>query len=150
MDNATSRTFLYDFGRARLLVACAAAGIEPVIRYSGDTTQEGQQALPSDRFCARLSRTIVDQRQDGMRNGVLERRFLTNGLFYIQLFSPITDTQAQLRLDLVSENLLTDLRTHQGKECDFTTAEITDSVANEPAWLRANVVSNYQFRQYIS
>ncbi len=150
MDNASSRDFLYDFGTVRFLAACAVLGVvNPAVRYAGATTPESRQPVPNGTYWARMVRRVVDERQEGMRNGVSTRKFVTNGLFYVQLFAPITDTQAQSKLDQMAELIRNDFRMYQGEECDFTTAEIMDSVT-EPAWLQVPIVSNYQYRQYIS
>jgi hypothetical protein len=151
MDVASSRTFLYDFGRDRFLAACAAVGVaDAELRYKGDTSGLSKTTPDNDKYWARISCTIVDQRQETLRNGLLQRRFVTNGLVFVQLFAPITDSRTQDNTDKIAELLLTDFRTFQGEECEFTSAAINDSIAPEPAWLRANVTSNYQYRQFIS
>ncbi len=150
MDNASSRDFLYDFGRDRFLAACAVVGVSnPLVRFAGDTTVAGREAVPNGSYWARMVRRVVDERQESMRNGSTTRKFITNGLFYVQLFGPVTDTRVQHKLDQLAELVRNDFRMHQGVECDFTTAEIMDTVTNEPAWLQVPVVSNYQFRQYL-
>jgi hypothetical protein len=151
MDTASSRTFLYDFGRARFLAACAAIGIaDPGLRYSGDTSGANKTPVANDKYWARISRSIVDERQETLRNGVGQRRFVTNGLVFVQLFSPVTDSKAQDNMDKIAELVRNDFRTYQGAECEFTSAAINDTIPSEPAWLRANIVSNYQYRQFIS
>ncbi len=150
MDTASSRSFLYSFGRDRVRAACEALGIDPVLRYAGDTSGANKDLPANDRYWARISRTIVDERQEGMRNGVSTRKFVTEGLVFVQLFAPTVDSRAQLNLDMLAEAIRNSFRTFQGAECDFTAPAINDSIPAEPAWLRANVVSNYQFAQFIS
>jgi hypothetical protein len=151
MDQASSRTFLYDFGRARYLVACAAIGVVGAeLRYKGDTSGLNKALPADDKYWARISRTVVDERQESLRNGALQRRFVSNGLVFVQLFCPVTDSKAQDNMDKLAEYIRNDFRTYQGEECEFTTAAINDSIAPEAAWLRANVTSNYQYRQFIS
>ncbi len=150
MDTASSRTFLYDFGKARFLAACAALGVlTPEVRFAGATAPGTSDQPAHDRYWARISRRVVDERQEGLRNGALLRRFVSDGLVFVQLFAPVTDSRAQDNLDKLAERIRNDFRTFQGVECEFTSAAINDSVAREQAWLRANVVSNYQFRQFI-
>jgi hypothetical protein len=151
MDAATSRTFLYDFGRDRFLAACATLGIaDPELRYSGDTSGGNKNSPPNDKYWARLSRRVVDERQETLRNGEHQRRFVTDGLFFVQLFAPVTDSKAQDNLDKLAELIRNDIRTRQGEECEFTTAAINDTIPPEAAWLRVNIVSTYQYRQFIS
>jgi hypothetical protein len=151
MDSASSRTFLYDFGRNRFLAACAVVGVAgPELRYSGDTSGANSTLPANDKYWARISRRIVDERQETLRNGALQRRFVTDGLVFVQLFAPVTDSKAQDNMDKIAELIRNDFRTYQGEECEFTTAEINDTIPPEAAWLRANVVSTYQYRQFIS
>jgi hypothetical protein len=151
MDSASSRTFLYDFGRDRFLAACALVGVAaPELRYAGDTSGGNKEQPANDKYWARVSRRVVDERQETLRNGLGQRRFVTNGIVFVQLFAPVVDSRAQDNMDKIAELIRNDFRTFQGAECEFTTAEINDSIAAEPAWLRTNVTSNYQFRQFIS
>jgi hypothetical protein len=151
MDNASSRTFLYDFGRDRYLSACAALNVvDPEIRYSGDTSGLNSAPVPNDKYWARISRVISDQKQETLRGPTQQRRFVTTGFIFVQLFCPVNDSRAQDNMDKIGEFVLTDFRTFQGEECEFTTAAINDTIPREPAWLRANVTSTYQYRQFIS
>jgi hypothetical protein len=151
MDQASSRSFLYSFGRDRFLAACAAVSIaDPELRYAGDTSGANKEEPENDKYWARISRSVVDERQETLRNGALQRRFVTNGLVFVQLFGPVIDSKAQDNMDKVAELVRNDFRTYQGEDCEFTGATINDTIPAEPAWLRANITSNYQFRQFIS
>jgi hypothetical protein len=150
MDNSGCRTFLYDFGRDRVAAASAALGLEVELRYGGDTSGANKDPVPNDKYWARISRRIVDERQEGLRNGALQRRFVTDGLVFIELYCPVTDSKAQDNMDKLCEVLRNDFRTFQGEECEFTTAAINDTIPPEPAWLRGNVTSTFQYRQFIS
>lgn len=151
MDHASSRTFLYNFGRVRFLAACAAVGVAaPELRYAGDTSGANKTQPTNDKYWARISRLVVDERQETLRNCQFQRRFVSNGIVYIQLFSPVLDSRAQDNMDKIAELIRNDFRIYQGEECEFTLAEINDSITAEPAWLRANVTSTYQYRQFIS
>jgi hypothetical protein len=151
MDHASSRTFLYDFGRDRFLAACAAVGVAaPELRYSGDTSGANKTTPSNDKYWARISRRVDDERQETLRNGQFQRRFVSNGTISIQLFAPVIDSKAQDNMDKIAELIRNDFRTSQGEECEFTFAAINDTIQPEPAWLRANVTSSYQYRQFIS
>ena len=53
------------------------------------------------------------------------------------------------RLDKIAKALRDDFRTYQGEEIEFNKAWINDSVADEPTALRANVIADYSYRQFI-
>jgi hypothetical protein len=151
MDHASSRTFLYDFGRDRYRAACLVVGIEDAeLRYGGDTSGANKEPPANDKYWARISRRVVDEPQETLRNGDQQRRFVSIGLVFVQLFCPVTESNAQDNMDKIAELIRNDFRTYQGAECEFTGAAINDTIPAEPAWLRANVTSNYQYRQFIS
>jgi hypothetical protein len=151
MDLASSRSFLYDFGRDRYRAASLAVlGFQGELRYAGDTSGANSANPADDKYWARISRRIVDERQETLRNGLLQRRFVTDGLVFVQLFCPVTDSKAQDNMDKMAELIRNDFRTYQGEECEFTKAEINDTIPSEAAWLRTNVSSVFQYRQFIS
>ena len=148
MDHKSSRTALYDFGRDRYLAACGVVvpAVVPVLRYAGLSEDE-----PTDgTYWARVSRTVVDEGQETLRNGSSQRRFRSTGIVFVQLFVPRSVSRGQVHLDDIAELVRNDFRTYQGEDLEFTNARINDNVAPEPGWLRANIVSNYDYRQFIS
>lgn len=146
MDQASARTFLYDFGRDRYREASLAVlGFEGELRYGGAP----EKKVPADDlYWARISTQVVDEDQETLRNGEV-RRFVTSGLVFVQLFCPVVDKRALPAMDAIAEAVRRSFRTYQGEEVEFTNARINDSVANEPNWLRANVTSEYQYRQFM-
>ena len=149
MDYKQSRTVLYDFGRDRFRAAALVvlgAGVVVQLRYGGVSAGD-----PDDgTYWARVTRQVVDEAQETLRNGQGQRRFKSEGLVFVQLFAPRGDSKAQDNLDRIAELVRNDFRTYQNAELEFTNAAITDNVQPEPSWQRANVVSNYTYRQFIS
>lgn len=145
MDKAGSRTALYDFGRDRYTEASALVlGQAGELRYGGAP----QVDTPGDdSHWARVSCRVVDEYQETLRLNT--RRWVSTGLVFVQLFAPVTDKRAQPRLDAIAEMVRNAFRTWQPGELEFTSPAINDSIAPEPAWLRANVVSNYTYRQFM-
>jgi hypothetical protein len=148
MNQADARTVLYDFGRDRFTAAAATVlGVLPVaLRYGGLVQPE----VPDGTYWARVSSQVVEEQQETLRNGSGQRRFRTDGIVTIQLFAPRAVSLALNQLDQIAELLRNDFRTYQPEGMEFTNAVIVDNVRAEPNWQRANVVSNYTYRQFIS
>lgn len=149
MDHFSSRTLLYDFGRDRFRAAALAVlGVEIAVqlRYGGVSEPEPDDGV----YWARVSRQTVDEAQETLRNGLEQRRFKTEGLVFIQLFGPRSDSKALANLDQIAELIRNDFRTYQDADLEFTNPMIADNVQPEANWQRANVVSNYTYRQFIS
>lgn len=146
MDRAAARTFLNDFCRDRYrLASLAATGAEGEVRYSG---VPGENPA-NDTYWSRVTTHITYQGQETLRSPDLTRRFLTEGLVIVQLFCPAVSELGTTALDGIAEQILTDFRTYQGADIEFTRAEITDNMPAEPDWLRANVTSIFQYRQFV-
>lgn len=145
MDKAAARNFLYGFARDHYTLATQAVlGASGALRYSGgpDRTQPADNA-----HWARVVALVADEYQETLR--VETRRWTTIGTVFVQLFAPVTDSQAQVRLDTIAELVRNAFRLYQGADIEFTNAVINDAVNNEPQWLRANVTSTYQYRQFM-
>lgn len=148
MDQTGARTLLNDFGRDRYRAAAAAVlpGVPVQLRYGGLSEPEPDNGS----YWARVNSQVVDEPQETLRNGLEQRRFRTDGLIIIQLFAPRAKSTSQTELDQIAELIRNDFRTHQSADMEFTNARIADNVQPEPNWQRANVVSNYTYRQFIS
>lgn len=146
MDRAAARTFLYGFGRDRFrLASLATTGVEGALRYGGIVEDEPANGV----YWARITMRTTFQGQETLRvNG--QRRFLTEGLVFVQLFCPTGDPAGTVPLDNIAELLLTDFRQYQGEDIEFTNSTINDNIAAEANWLRANIVSVFQYRQFIN
>lgn len=149
MDNASVRTLLYGFGRDQFRAACLAVlggSVTPELRYGG--LVENQPS--NDKYWARVTRRIVREQQETLRNGISQRRFMSNGFVVMQLFGPVADSKALNNLDNIAELLRNAFRTHQATELEFTNAEINDNVAPEPNWITSRVTAEFNYRQFIS
>lgn len=145
MDKAGSRNFLNDFCRDRYVEATTAVlGAPGELRYGGGPDFTTPSA---DKHWCRISPRVVDEYQESLR--VTTRRWLSKGLVFVQLFAPVTDSRAQLRLDRIAELVRNSFRLYQGAEIEFTEPVINDNVNDEPQWVRANVTSFYTYRQFM-
>jgi len=145
MDKATATDFLYNFSRLRFTEACTVVtGSSGALRYG--KVVRGDEP-PNGTYWARVTCQIEDERQETLR--LVERRWLTTGKLFIQLFCPVEDPNAPLNVDLIAELVRNPFRLYQGAEIEFTNPMIVDNVAAEPNWLRANVTCTYQYRQFM-
>jgi len=141
----SARDFLHGFGTDHYKAATLAVlGAEGELRYGGGPDRT---TPANDKYWARIAAQVVDQRQETLR--LETKRWVTTGLVYVQLFAPITDRRGQPRLDAIAELVKNAFWTHQNEEIEFTNAWINDNVAAEPQWIRANVISNFAYRQFI-
>lgn len=145
MDRAGARDLIYGFiGDQYTTISTSVLSEAGQIRY-GDVVV--QSPVANDAYWIRINMQVVLEEQETLRNGV--RRFLTSGLIIVQVFAPITDVNALVNIDSIADQLRDALRIYQGNEMEFTSARISDNMPAEPNWLRANVISNYAYRQFL-
>lgn len=146
MDRASARDFLYSFVRDQYRAASlAATGLTGALRYGGIPDEEPANGT----YWARVTMRITNEEQETLRSADRTRRFLTQGLVFVQLFCPSPAEPGLVPMDQIAETVRNAFRTYQGAEIEFTTAEIDDNVPAEPNWLRANIVSTFQYRQFL-
>lgn len=149
-DQPSAKDFLYAFGRDRYLEAVAIVGVTGVLRYGKVPKVPDPDVPPADEYWARIVTQIISEDQETLRNGDGVRRFCTVGQVFVQLFAPVTDSRAAGFTDQIAEYLKQSFRKYQGDNLEFTNPAINDNVASEPNWIRANVVCNFQYRQFTS
>jgi len=148
MDNASARTLLYDFGRDQFRLATqAVVGTQGELRYGSDPSSRAKLDPPDGTYWARVTRRIVREEQETLRLNT--RRWVSEGLLFVQLFAPVSDSRALVRIDQIGEQVRNAFRTYQHAEMEFTNAWINDNVNDEPDWIRANVIADYAYRQFI-
>lgn len=136
------------FSRVQTMWPTASAeivGAATELRYQGVTYPQSPSVTT---YWARLSLQIVSEDQETLRNGV--RRFRSDGLAFVQLFYPTADTQVASKSDLLAEatrNIFR-LRTPQDNII-FTRARINDNIDPEASWLRINVISEFEYVQFL-
>ena len=116
------------------------------IRYQGVPGENPEPVY----YWTRISLRTTLEEQETLRNGV--RRFRTDGFLYFQLFAPVIRDKAQADLDLVGEYLRNSCRRCEiqgAPHLEFTSAEIVDNIAPDPAWLRSNIVAGFSYRQFL-
>ena len=145
MNRLEARNFMYTMARDQFAAATTAVlGAPGVMRYAGIVNKV---VIDNEVYWARASMQLVIERQETLRNNV--RRFVTTGLHYIQLFAPVTDINAQVNLDVIAPRIRDAYRVCQSGDLEFTKAEIRDNLPPEPSWLKTNIVSQFNYREFI-
>lgn len=146
MDRLAARDFLYGFCRDQYRAAVTAiTGTVPQVVYKDVPSDQP----PNDTHWARIVAHNTYQGQETLRNGNSVRRFVTEGIVYVQMFAPAASEHGTTHIDLIGEGMLTAFRQYQGADIEFTNAQIADNIAAEPGWLRINVWSVFQYRQFM-
>lgn len=132
----------YDAWRAG---APAIVGNIPEIRWHGVAEKED---TPVDDYWVRFSTRNVNEQQASLSNEVGapgQRRYNTAGLVFVQLFCPMTDTQAKLKGELLAEIAKLAFR---GKTTPggvwFRNTRINNLPVDEKSY-RFNIVSEYEY-----
>lgn len=115
------------------------------LRYYGLKYNTG---VPVTKFWGRLSLQTVSEDQDTLRNVV--RRFRSDGLVFLQLFMPTDHPQGARKLKQLSGELR-DLFRHctAADNVQFSRARVVDNIEPEAAWLKANVVAEFEYNQFV-
>jgi hypothetical protein len=149
MDRSEARDLINSFVQVAFAeVTAAVTGQAGLLRYQGIKPQ-GEEPLvpPADAYWARVTMQVASEDQETLRCET--RRFVTVGNVIIQLFFPTVDLNAQPNLDIITEQLRNRFRDHPSDKIEFTRSRVTDNIPAEPNWLRANVVSDFAYRQFM-
>lgn len=120
-------------------------GTNHELRYWG---VKYQSEVPVTKYWGRVSIQTVSEDQDTLRNNV--KRYRSNGIVILQLFAPIAVNDAGTKLDCISDALRNVFRSCTAADnVQFTRARIADNIDPEPAWLRQNVVSEFEYNQFL-
>jgi hypothetical protein len=149
MDRTRARDVVNSFATEQYkAITTALLGEAGEVRYQGVKPADGQPLVPpNDRYWARVHITVVDEYQETLRCDV--RRFVTVGFITIQFFNPVTDSNAQPNLDIITERMRNTYRAHPSSEIEFTRPRINDSIPAESNWLRANLIADFAYRQFM-
>ena len=148
MNRAEARDLIYTFvTEAFTEVTTAATGTPGQLRYQGTAPHDQPLVPPNDAYWARVTMQVADEGQETLRCEV--RRFVTVGSVIIQLFAPVVDVNAQPNMDVITEEMRNRFRNHPSDKIEFTRSRISDNIPAEPNWLRANVVSQFAYRQFM-
>lgn len=148
MDRVEARDYIYSLVSSEWHdMTVDILGQPADIRYAG-TIDKTKPAVPDNGlYWCRVSMQIVVEGQETLRQET--RRYQTTGLVFVQLFCPVVDNKALTNLDLLSERMRNAFRADRSDKIEFTRSQINDSIAAEANWLRANVVSTFQYRQFV-
>jgi hypothetical protein len=149
MDRTAARDAINTFATEQFQAATLALlGEAAELRYQGIKPLDGVPLVPpADRYWARVTMQVADEYQETLRCET--RRFVTVGSVIIQFFCPVTDANAQPNLDIITERVRNAFRNHPSGIIEFTRPRINDNIPAEPNWLRANLVSDFAYRQFM-
>lgn len=104
--------------------------------------------VPVTKYWGRLSLQTVSEDQETLRNNV--RRYRSYGIAMLLLFAPINDSQAGNKLDRIADDLRNLFRHCTAADnVQFSRARVVDNIDPEAAWLRANVVAEFEYNQFV-
>ena len=148
MDRSQARDLINSFVTEAFSEACTTVGKDADLRYQGIRPDEGVPLVPpNDMYWARVTLQVATEYQETIRCEV--RRFVTVGSVIVQMFFPVLDVNAQPNLDVITEVLKRRFRTYPSDEIEFTGSRVDDNIPTELNWLRANLVSQFAYRQFI-
>jgi hypothetical protein len=149
MDRTEARDLINTFvGTAFAEVTTAVTGAAGQVRYQGIRPVEGEPLVPpNDVYWARVTIQVAEEVQETLK--CENRRFATFGSVIVQLFFPVLDMNAQPNLDIITEQLRNRFRDHPSDKIEFTRCRVDDNIPAEPNWLRANIVSQLAYRQFM-
>jgi hypothetical protein len=128
-----------------------AAVLAPIVGTNNELRYFGlkySSEVPVTKYWGRLSIQTVSEDQETLRNEV--RRYRSYGLVFVQLFAPINDSQAATKLDQIADALRNLFRHCTAADnVQFSRARIADNIDPEAAWLRANVVAEFEYNQFV-
>lgn len=120
-------------------------GTNHELRYWG---KKYQNAVAVTKYWGRVSIQTVSEDQDTLRNDV--KRYRSNGIMILQLFGPVDDNQVGPKMDQISDALRNVFRSCTAADnVQFARARIVDNIDPEPAWLRVNVVAEFEYNQFL-
>lgn len=128
------------------IVLPTIVGTNHELRYWG---KKYQNPVPVTKYWGRVSVQTVSEDQDTLRNDT--RRYRSNGIIIVQLFAPIEDNEVGVRLDQIAEGVRNIFRgCTVADNVQFARARIADNIDPEPAWLRSNVVAEFEYNQFLA
>ena len=149
MNRALARDLINKFVTESFRDATTAVtGTPGELRYQGIRPATGVPLVPSnDVYWARITVQTAAESQETLRcEG--KRRFVTTGSVIVQMFFPTLDVNAQPNLDLITQRVNDDFRHYPSDKIEFTRSRVDDNILAEPNWLRANLVSQFTYRQF--
>lgn len=145
MDRTIARDTIFTFATEQYeAVTTALLGAPAELRYQG---LKDASVPPNDKYWTRVVIQVADEYQETLRCEV--RRFVTVGNVIMQFFIPVVDVNGMPNLDIITEQMRNAFRNYRSNEIEFTRPRINDNIPAEPNWLRANLVSDFAYRQFM-
>lgn len=126
--------------------SAAIVGYIPEIRYGG---VDNPTKPDSSKYFCRISIQTVDEQQSTLSSAVKAepgRRYTTNGLIFVQVFAPLSDSLSDRNGKKLSELAK---KAFRGKATAgkvwFLNGRVQDNLASEEQFARFNVVTEYQY-----
>ena len=130
------------FNAAWLAESAAVAGYIPEVRWPGVEEPEKPDLA---KFWARVSQQTVIEGQSSLRNGDAGQRYTTDGLVFVQIFCPKSDSLGMTngrKLAIIARNGFRGNAT--SGQVWFRNARINE-LPPEENWYRFNVVAEYEY-----
>lgn len=122
------------------------SAVPPTIIWKGVEPKDGP---PINEFFARIATQQVGEPQSTFKSGVAEdssRRYTANGLVIVQLFLPMSDSQAMRKGLLLGQMVKEAFRGKSTASCVwFRNARINDAIPPEENLYRLNVIAEYEY-----
>jgi hypothetical protein len=119
----------------------AIVGYIPIVRWPG---VEEPNALPSDKFWARISLQTVSDGQTSFRDGVNGKRYTANGLIFVQNFAPMSVSDAAAKLRALA-TISRDAFRKPASTVWFRNARMKDEMVADGKFWAQNVVAEFQY-----
>jgi len=130
------------FNAAWLDNSAAVVGYVPEVRWPG---VEEPEKPDLSKFWARVSQQTVIEGQSSLRNGDAGQRYTTDGLVFVQIFCPKSDSLGMTngrKLAIIARNSFRGNAT--SGQVWFRNARINE-LPPEENWYRFNVVAEYEY-----
>lgn len=142
----------YLAGREELLnqLMTVKPAIDTLLGYVPNLVIQGVQSpgkQPTDKIHLRFSQQTVIEEQATLAGSDLKRRYTTDGLVFVQIFSPIASLNDYANGLKVAELVKSAYRGKNTENCMWFRNTRIQELPPEEAWFRVNVVSEYTYDQ---
>ena len=122
------------------------AGSTPVVGYIPEIVWPGiepEENLPTDKFWARFSNKTLDDEQSTLK-GVGLRRYTIEGLAFIQIFAPLSNSEAVKKAKELATLTRNAYRGITTPSCVWFRNARIQEVGSKDKWYQINVLVNYE------
>lgn len=130
---------------ARMLKTAWDAGLPAIVGYVPEIRwpyDEKRELPPLDKYWARFSYTTVRDVPATHRDGSAGKRYLIEGILFVQLFAPMSDALAGKRM----EQIIPLVRNIWLVQSDITFRNVRpNELQQQDKWYRANIVAEFEY-----